>query len=176
MFCYINLPQRFYRCWDEAVKKMQVCKWCKRFCYGHANVENRCCGWPSTLTKHENKEQVHNAMQSDQWKRIWEISAEVWISIGSIHSIFHKDLIMHWSYQHLVPKMLTPGQKVPSQALCDSFRASAIFTGLVTAWDSPVFETKSIPIGKWFTSPEKVTEEAMAALTEVQKNSFQECF
>jgi hypothetical protein len=46
---------------------------------------------------------MHNVVWNDQWKNIQEISAEVRISIGRVHRIRHKDLNMHYLWQHLVP-------------------------------------------------------------------------
>lgn len=90
---------------------MQIYKSHKHFCRGHTSVnDDPHCRWLSTLTN-ENTEHVPNVMWSDWWKISQEISVQTGISVGSIHSIAHKDLNMHYLYQHMIPKMLTPEHK-----------------------------------------------------------------
>jgi hypothetical protein len=71
-----------------------------------------------------------------------EISAEVGISVGSIHSILHKDLNMVSSALQHTCILVIEGQKVPYQPPFHGFGASAIFSRLVTTQLLPVSMTK----------------------------------
>jgi hypothetical protein len=68
-----------------AVKKTHFYEWRKGFRDGHASVSDvQSCGRPSASTNDEHIESV----QTDRRKSIHEISAEVGMSVGSIHTIF----------------------------------------------------------------------------------------
>jgi hypothetical protein len=72
------------------MKKTQVYEWHKRFDDGSASVsDDSRCGLPSTSTDDANIENVRNVVRSDRRTSIQEISGEVWISLGSVHSVFH---------------------------------------------------------------------------------------
>jgi hypothetical protein len=45
--------------------------------------------------------------------RVFRMSAELGISVGSVHSILHKDWIMHNVSQHLMAEMLTSEHSEP---------------------------------------------------------------
>jgi hypothetical protein len=64
-------------------------------------------------------------------KEYQEVSAEVGISVGSVHSVLYNVLNMCYLRQHFAPKMLIPEHKVPCQAKWDGFGAYIIFLGLV---------------------------------------------
>lgn len=79
----------------KAMKKTQVYQWHKRFRNGRASIhDDPRSGRPSTSTNYDNVERVRNVMQSDGRKGVREISAEVGISGGSVHSILLKNLNM----------------------------------------------------------------------------------
>lgn len=97
---------------EAAMKKMQVYGWHKHFCDGRARVNDDLrSGRPSTSRNDKNIDRVRNVVRSDRRKSIQQISAEVGISVGSVHGILHEDLNMHYVCQHLVPKMPTPEHK-----------------------------------------------------------------
>jgi histone-lysine N-methyltransferase SETMAR len=76
-----------------AMKKTQVYKWHKRFRDGRASVnDDPRSGRPSTSTNDNNIERVRNVVRSDWRKSIQEISSEIGISVGSVHSILRKNL------------------------------------------------------------------------------------
>jgi hypothetical protein len=76
-----------------AVKKTQVYEWHVCFPDGRTSVSgDPRCGPPTTSTSDENVKCV----RSDRRKSIQEISAEVTISVLSIHIILHKDSNMHF--------------------------------------------------------------------------------
>jgi hypothetical protein len=90
------------RAYDKVVtKKAQICEWHNRFRDGRASVsKDPSCGRPSASTNDENMERLRNAVRSDGRKSVQEISAEVEISVGSVHSILHKDLNIHYLEEH----------------------------------------------------------------------------
>jgi hypothetical protein len=79
---------------------------------------------------------------------------------------------MHRFY-HLVPELLTPGQKVPFQA-----------QGLEHLPCSPdfllpnlfLFHLKIVLNRQQFSSTKEITAKVIGALTELSINAFQECF
>jgi histone-lysine N-methyltransferase SETMAR len=80
-----------------AMKKTQVYRWHKRFRDGRASVnDDPRSGRPSTTTNDDNIERVRNAVRSDWRKSIQAISAEVGISVGSVHSILRKHMNIPW--------------------------------------------------------------------------------
>jgi hypothetical protein len=60
---------------------------------------------------------VNNFIQNDTRKSIHEISVEGGISAGSVFSILHKDLNMHYLCQHSIPEMLTSEHKESNMTL-----------------------------------------------------------
>lgn len=91
--------------------------------------DDPCRRWLSTAAIVENGGCVHSDMWSDWQKSVQEISAEVGISDGSIHSIRQKYFNVHYPLQQIVLKILTPEEK---EAQYGSFRVSSIFPRLVT--------------------------------------------
>jgi hypothetical protein len=93
-------------------------------------------------------------------------SRNIRISVGSVHSIRHKDLNLHYHCQHFVPIFLGH--------VTMGFGASAIFHGPVTTRLSPVSATKLK--GQQFAIAEEVPPKAMKAMTKVSRNCYLECF
>jgi hypothetical protein len=66
----------------------------------------------------ENIESVRNDVRSNR-QRVSMRYLQKGISVGSIHSIIHKDWNIHCLCQHLVPKMLTPGHEETRTTLAE---------------------------------------------------------
>jgi hypothetical protein len=76
------------------IKIAQVYEWQKCFRDGRVSVNDvplRAC--------------ARNGVRSDRRKSIQEISAYSGVSAGSVHTILHNDLNMHYHCEHLVPRM-----------------------------------------------------------------------
>jgi hypothetical protein len=73
------------------MKKMQVCEWHIRFRDGRAiaNDDPR-CGRPTISTNVKNIERLSSVVRSYRRKNIQNISAEICLSVESIHNIFTK--------------------------------------------------------------------------------------
>jgi hypothetical protein len=72
---------------NVAVKETQVYEWRKRFRDGRVSVnDDSRCGPPSTSTNDANMERVRHGVRNDGRKNVQETTAEVGISVGSVHS------------------------------------------------------------------------------------------
>ncbi|GBM63488.1 hypothetical protein AVEN_205836-1 [Araneus ventricosus] len=56
------------------------------------------------------------------------IASELGISHGSVHSILHGDLSMHYICLHMVPKMLPPEEKEQCQTQCHHSGTPSLFS------------------------------------------------
>jgi hypothetical protein len=82
-----------------------------RFRDGHVIVNDYLhCGRPAS-TNDEKMERVLNVERSERRKNLQETSAEIGISVGSIHRFLHKNVNMNHFCRHLVTKIPTPGHK-----------------------------------------------------------------
>ncbi len=97
---------------DEAMKKVHVYEWHRRFRKGRMEFEDDArSGRPATATTDENVERVQQVVRANRRISIDETTSEVNSSHGSVHTILHDHLNMHRICLRMVPKMLTAEHK-----------------------------------------------------------------
>jgi hypothetical protein len=109
--------------------------------------------------------------QSDQEKNIQEISVEVGILVGRVHTIPHKDLnicylcelISHWWLKSTLPSSVMALEHPP-------------YSVDLSTPDFLFLQAKSVLKVQQFTSAKEVFAKATRALLEISKNGFKKCF
>ncbi|XP_064100988.1 protein GVQW3-like [Macrobrachium nipponense] len=97
---------------DEAMGITQIKEWYNRFKQGQTSVESKPrSGRPSTSRNEEFIENVRRIVEDDRRITINEITEEVGISTGSVHTILTEDLAMRRVSAKFVPKLLVEQQK-----------------------------------------------------------------
>ena len=97
---------------DDAMGATTIKEWYNRFKDGRASVESEPrSGRPSTSRNDDGINQVRTLVLQDRRITIRELSDEVNISTGSIHSILHDDLGLRRLVAKFVPRLLTVEQK-----------------------------------------------------------------
>ena len=97
---------------NEAMGITQIKEWYNRFKQGQTSVESKPrSGRPSTSRNEELIENVRQIVENDRRITINEITEEVGISTGSVHTILTEDLAMRRVSAKFVPKLLVEQQK-----------------------------------------------------------------
>ncbi|XP_064077698.1 protein GVQW3-like [Macrobrachium nipponense] len=97
---------------DEAMGITQIKEWYNRFEDGQTSVESKPrSGRPSSSRNEEFVENVRRIVEDDRRITINEITEEVGISTGSVHTILMEDLAMRRVSAKFVPKLLVEQQK-----------------------------------------------------------------
>ncbi|XP_064090828.1 protein GVQW3-like [Macrobrachium nipponense] len=97
---------------DEAMGITQIKEWYNRFKQEQISVESKPrSGRPSTSRNKEFVENVRRIVEDDRRITIKEITEEVGISTGSVHTILTEDLAMQRVSAKFVPKLLVEQQK-----------------------------------------------------------------
>ena len=93
---------------DVALSPTQTKEWFKRLKNGRESVESEPrSGRLCTSRNEEVKDQVREEVLNDRRVTVREITVEVGISTGSVHSILTEDLRMRRVSAKFVPKLLT---------------------------------------------------------------------
>jgi hypothetical protein len=108
--------------------------------------------------------------QSDQQKSIQEISVEIGILVGRVHTI-HKDLYIHYLCE-LISHWWSKST-LPSSVM--ALEHPPYYLDLSIP-DFLFLQVKSVLKVQQFTSAKEVNAKAMRALTEISKNGFKKCF
>ncbi|XP_064098152.1 protein GVQW3-like [Macrobrachium nipponense] len=97
---------------DEAMGITQIKEWYNRFKIRQTSVESKpWSGRPSTSRNKEFVENVRRIVEDDCRITINEITEEVGISSGSVHTILTEDLVMRRVSVKFFPKLLAEQQK-----------------------------------------------------------------
>jgi len=103
---------------ESAVKERTVFKWVQRFREGREdpkdNARSEC---PSTSSGSENIDRVHSLMLSDHRLIVRMIAEELHLGKSSVHKILMEHLEMKKVCAKIVPKLLTPEQKLRQKVL-----------------------------------------------------------
>jgi transposase len=98
---------------ENALKRSTVFKWMQRYREGRKDpTDNKRSGRPSTSLSDENSDRVHSLMLSDHQMTVQMIADELQIGKTFVYSIVTEDLEMRKICAKIVPKLLTPEQKL----------------------------------------------------------------
>ncbi|XP_068213392.1 protein GVQW3-like [Palaemon carinicauda] len=118
-FCYklgdtqVQTIQKIHQAFgDEAMGITLIKEWYHRFKQGQSSVESKPrSGRPSTSRNEEFISTVPRIVEDDRRITINEITEEVGITTGSVHTILTEDLAMQRVSANFVPKLLVEQQK-----------------------------------------------------------------
>jgi hypothetical protein len=86
-------------------------------------MDNKRSGHPSTSRSNENIDRVHSLVLSDRRMTVQMIADELQTGKTSIHSILMEDLEMRTICAKIVPKLLTPEEKLRRKQCCIDWKA-----------------------------------------------------
>jgi len=102
-----------------AVKERTVFKWVRRFREGREDPKDDVrSGRPSTSSGNENIDRVRSLMLSDCQLTVRMIAEELGLGKSSVHMILTEHLDMKKVCTKIVPKLLTPEQKLRRKECC----------------------------------------------------------
>ncbi|XP_025413286.1 protein GVQW3-like [Sipha flava] len=117
--CY-KLLQEAYG--DNSLSCARVFEWCKRFSEGRESTEDdQRPGRPVTVSTPETVTKINQIVRADRRKSIRMISEAVNADKETVRKILHEELHMKKVCAKLVPKNLTPDQKLLRQQVCSDF-------------------------------------------------------
>lgn len=117
--CY-KLLQEVYG--DNALSRARVFEWCKRFSKGRESTEDdQRPGRPVTVSTPETVTKINQIVRADRRMSIRMIAEVVNADKESVRKILHEELHMKKVCAKLVPKNLTPDQKLLRQQICSDF-------------------------------------------------------
>jgi hypothetical protein len=100
-------------CGEDALERSTVFKWVQCYREGRKDPkDNKRSGRSSTSGSDENIDRVHSLVLSDHRMTVQMIADELQIGKTSVYSILTKDLEMRKFCAKIVPKLLTPEQKL----------------------------------------------------------------
>lgn len=106
---------------DKAMKKTAMYKWYARFLEGQQSIhDDQRCGRPKLVTSNH-VTVIKDLLDSDRRITIREIQERSDFSVGTIHTILHKELNMRRLCARWIPKMLTDKQKEERVRCCELF-------------------------------------------------------
>src|SRR5215475_10286655 len=98
---------------EGALKGRTAFKWVQRFREGREDPKDDSrSGRPSTSRGNENIDRVHSLVLSDRRMTIRMIAEELGLGKPSVHTILTEHLEMKKVCAKIVPKLLTPAQKL----------------------------------------------------------------
>lgn len=98
---------------DNAMKKTAIFKWIKRFKEGREDAtDDARIGRPSTSCVHENIDRVRRLVLTDRRKTVRMIAEELNLGKSTVHTILTEHLGLRKVCAKIVPKLLTPHQKL----------------------------------------------------------------
>jgi hypothetical protein len=107
---------------DNSLSRACVFEWCKRFSEGRESTEDDqrpdrlvTVSTPETVTK------INQIVRADRRKSIRMISEAVNVDKETVRKILHEELHMTKVCAKLMPKNLTPDQKLLRQQVCSDF-------------------------------------------------------
>ncbi|GFY05525.1 protein GVQW3 [Trichonephila clavipes] len=117
--CY-KLLQEAYG--DYSLSRARVFEWCKRFSQGRESTEDdQRPGRPVTVSSPETVTKINQIVRSDHRMSIWMIAEAVNADKETVRKILHEELDMTKVCAKLVPKNLTPDQKLLRHQVCSDF-------------------------------------------------------
>jgi hypothetical protein len=124
---------------EVALKRSSVFRWGQRYREGRKDpTDNKMLGCPSTWRSDENIDRVHSLVLSDCRMTVQMIADELQIGRTSVHSILTGDLEMRKICAKIMPKLLTPEQKLRRKQCCIDWKALEerdAFLGMVITGD-----------------------------------------
>ena len=94
------------------MNRASVFEWHKRFKEGRESVrDDERCGRSKGVRTSELIGQIKNFMDKDRRVSIETISAQFDVSVGTVHTIIHKELKMQKIFTKFVPRVLREDQK-----------------------------------------------------------------
>jgi len=98
---------------EYALKERTVFKWVQRFREGREDPkDDASSGRPSTSSGNENIDRVRSLLRSDRQLTVRMIAEELGLGKSSIHTILTEHLEMKKASAKIIPKLLTPVQKL----------------------------------------------------------------
>ena len=96
----------------SCINRASVFEWHQRFKEGRESVRDyERCGMSKEVRTPELIGQIKNFMDKDRRVSIETISAQFDVSVGTVHTIIHKELNMRKIYAKFVPRVLREDQK-----------------------------------------------------------------
>jgi len=110
---------------EDALKERTVFKWVQHFWEGHEDPKDDArSGHPSTSSGNENIYHVLSLMLSDHRLTVRMIAEELGLGKTSVHTILTEHLEMKKVCAKIVPKLLTPEQKLRWKECCVDWKTS----------------------------------------------------
>jgi len=104
---------------DNAMKKMAVYKWVKRFSERRESVtDEERSGWPATSRTEENIAKIRQIMRENRRLTVRSIAEQVNINRETVRKILTEDRDMRKVCAKIVPKELTEEQKQRRVTIC----------------------------------------------------------
>jgi len=112
---------------DDALKKTALFKWIKRFQEGREDCKDDTRpGRPSTTCNDLNIDRVQSLVLSDRRMTILMLADTLSIGKSSVHTILTENLGLKKLCAKIVPKLLTPDQKLWRKECCIDWKNSAL--------------------------------------------------
>jgi transposase len=109
---------------EDALKRSTVFKWVQRYRESQKDpTDNKRSGHPSMSSSNENIDRVHSLMLSDCRTTVQTIADGLQIGKTSLYSILTEDLEMRKICAKIMPKLLTPEQKLQREQCCINWKA-----------------------------------------------------
>jgi len=110
---------------EDALKEKTVFKWVQRFWEGHEDTKDDArSGRPSTSSGNENFNRVRSLVLSDRRLTVRMTAEELGLGKSSVHTILTEHLEMKKVCAKIVPKLLTPDQKLQRKECCVDWKTS----------------------------------------------------
>jgi hypothetical protein len=130
---------------EYALKRSTVFKSVRRYQGGQKDpMDNKRSGCPSTLRSNENTDRLHSLVLSDRRMTVQMIADELQIGKTFVYSILTLDLEMRKFCAKIVPKLLTPEQKLRRKQCRIDCKAleerGAFLERVITGDESSIYE------------------------------------
>jgi len=130
---------------ESALKERTVFKRVQRFREGPQDPKDDArSGRPSTSSGNENLDHVRSLMLSDRRLTVRMIAEELGLGKSSVHTILREHLDMKKVCAKIVPKLLTPEQKLRRKECCADWKTSEesdeFFERVITGDESWIYD------------------------------------
>jgi len=110
---------------EDVLKERTLFKWVQHFQEGRENPKDDArSGCPSTSSGNENIDRVRSFVLSDRQLTVRMIAEELGLGKSSVHTILTEHLEMKKVCAKIVPKLLTPEQKLQWKECCVDWKTS----------------------------------------------------
>ena len=123
-----EIHQKLQQVYGEcALKERTVFKWVQRFREGRENPKDDArSGRPCTSSGNENINRVDSLVLSDRRLTVRMIAEDLCLGKSSVYTILTEHLDMKKVFAKIVPKLLTPEQKLRRKECCADWKTSEV--------------------------------------------------